>query len=279
MPEFVGRLRTPRLAAAPASPQVGEMYYDTALNQLFYWNGTAWISGSAGGAAIDYNGDFPANTPYTDGDIVISNGVAYMCVNPTAAAPVAWPGGPTPSPTAMPTYGTSFPASPINGQEHILVDSTTNPTYEWRYRYNANNTTANKWEFISTPRTWRVGGSTQNPAIATSAQTLVPELTLSLVGLIGRPLLVMFRFGFQTGVSGYLDSAVYLDGAQYTSGMGTDGIFGYQTFPNTGFAQNAGGSLVLPGLSGNHTIEIRAMSNVSGANYFAGRRHLHIQEM
>lgn len=47
--EILGRLRTPRLAAAPASPAVGEMYYDTALNTLFWWNGTTWQA--AGGAA------------------------------------------------------------------------------------------------------------------------------------------------------------------------------------------------------------------------------------
>ena len=45
MPEITGRLRTPRLAAAPASPARGEMYYDTTDNKLLWWNGTAWIEG------------------------------------------------------------------------------------------------------------------------------------------------------------------------------------------------------------------------------------------
>lgn len=39
-----------------------------------------------------YDGDFPAGTPYVDGEIVVYNGVAYMCVRPTTAAPSAWPG-------------------------------------------------------------------------------------------------------------------------------------------------------------------------------------------
>ena len=34
-------------------------------------------------------------------------------------------------------YGTTLPASPADGQEYILVDSLTNPTYQWRFRYNA----------------------------------------------------------------------------------------------------------------------------------------------
>ena len=50
-------------------------------------------------------------------------------------------------PTA-PTYGTTLPASPADGQEHVLVDSITSPTYQWRFRYNAGNTSAYKWEFI-----------------------------------------------------------------------------------------------------------------------------------
>jgi hypothetical protein len=53
-----------------------------------------------------------------------------------------------------PAYGTTLPASPVDGQEAILVDSTTAPTYQWRFRYNAGNTTAYKWEFV--------GGSAQH---------------------------------------------------------------------------------------------------------------------
>src|SRR5262245_19939368 len=48
MPDFPGRLKTPRLAAAPSSPTVGEMYYNTGSNKLFWWNGTSWIDASGG---------------------------------------------------------------------------------------------------------------------------------------------------------------------------------------------------------------------------------------
>lgn len=47
-----------------------------------------------------------------------------------------------------PGYGTSLPASPVDGQEYILVDSTTTPTYQWRFRYNAGSANTDKWEFI-----------------------------------------------------------------------------------------------------------------------------------
>ena len=100
------------------------------------------------GADLTYNGDFPANTPYTDGDIVVSNGVAYLCVQATANAPAAWPGGPTPASSPVIPYGTTLPVSPADGQEAVLVDSITNPSYQWRFRYNAQSSSAYKWEFV-----------------------------------------------------------------------------------------------------------------------------------
>jgi len=51
-------------------------------------------------------------------------------------------------PPAAVAYGTSLPASPVDGQEAILVDSTTNSTYQWRFRYNAGSTSAYKWEYV-----------------------------------------------------------------------------------------------------------------------------------
>jgi hypothetical protein len=47
-----------------------------------------------------------------------------------------------------PAYGITLPAAPVDGQEAILVDSLTVPTYTWRFRYNAGSTSAYKWEFI-----------------------------------------------------------------------------------------------------------------------------------
>jgi hypothetical protein len=95
-----------------------------------------------------YNGDFAAGN-FSDGDIVVYNGVAYVCTAPTSVAPTAWPGGITPA--AQPftiAYGTSLPASPTDGQLAVLVDSLTNPTYSWMFRYNLGSTSAYKWEYV-----------------------------------------------------------------------------------------------------------------------------------
>ena len=54
----------------------------------------------------------------------------------------------TPADVANIPYGTSLPASPFDGQEAILVDSVSNPTYQWRFRYNAGSTSTYKWEFV-----------------------------------------------------------------------------------------------------------------------------------
>jgi len=59
-------------------------------------------------------------------------------------------------------YGTSLPASPVNGQEYILVDSLTNPTYQWSFRYNAGSTSPYKWEFVGGAPVTAYGGALQS---------------------------------------------------------------------------------------------------------------------
>lgn len=46
------------------------------------------------------------------------------------------------------TYSTTLPSSPLDGQEAILVDNTSAPTYQWRFRYNASSSNTDKWEFV-----------------------------------------------------------------------------------------------------------------------------------
>jgi len=60
-------------------------------------------------------------------------------------------------------YGTTFPVSPADGQEAILVDSVTAPTYHWRFRYNAGSSSPYKWECI--------GGAPANAYVAAGEAT------------------------------------------------------------------------------------------------------------
>jgi hypothetical protein len=112
---------------------------------------------------------------FGDGLTVVDEGAGVITVNgaggPTGPAGPAGPTGPagatgatgpqgpagTPAPTVA--YGTTLPASPTDGQEAILVDSITNPSYQWRFRYNAGSSSAYKWEYTGgTPLTVRAGG-------------------------------------------------------------------------------------------------------------------------
>ena len=99
------------------------------------------------GAELAYEGDYVPATQYQDGDVVVKDGIAYICVGgPTTVAPDPAPWGA--AALTKTNYGTSLPSSPVDGQEAILVDSLTNPTYQWRFRYNAGSTSPYKWEYI-----------------------------------------------------------------------------------------------------------------------------------
>jgi hypothetical protein len=76
-------------------------------------------------------------------------------------------------PPAAVGYGTTLPGSPVDGQEYVLVDSTTAPTFQWRFRYNAGSASTYKWEFVggapafnSTGLTSTTAGVWQYPAAA-----------------------------------------------------------------------------------------------------------------
>lgn len=67
------------------------------------------------------------------------------------------------APASSVGYGTSLPGSPVDGQEHILVDNVDTPTYAWRFRWNAGSDHTDKWEFI--------GGSPALVEVATAEGT------------------------------------------------------------------------------------------------------------
>ena len=91
--------------------------------------------------------------------------------------------GSWPTSAKVVSYGTTLPGSPADGDEAILVDSTSAPTYQWRFRYNAGAAGANKWEFVGgAPQVSRVGGINQ-------------ATTASVVDLSGGPSVTVPRAG------------------------------------------------------------------------------------
>ena len=104
-----------------------------------------WVALGPKASPVDYVGDWAAGTAYLPGQVVRHNGADHIAVNPsTGQTPLAQAIG------ALPVIGigTSLPASPFDGQEYILTDSLTAPTYAWRFRYVASITDAYKWVFI-----------------------------------------------------------------------------------------------------------------------------------
>jgi len=133
---------------------------------------------------LAYGGDYAAGN-YVDGQIVVYNGIAYLCTQPTSVAPTAWPGGVSPpaAPFTIP-YGTSLPASPTDGQLAILVDSLTAPTYQWKFRYNLGHTgDAYKWEFVGGSHAFAAGSTTATPTSATWIDAGGPSMTLPRSGI------------------------------------------------------------------------------------------------
>lgn len=86
-------------------------------------------------------------------------------------------------PAGAATYGTALPGSPVNGQEHYLVDSLTNPTYQWHFRYNANNTTAYKWEFLGGTSLFAVNQALQAISGTSWNTTFGPTVTTPRPGV------------------------------------------------------------------------------------------------
>lgn len=82
-------------------------------------------------------------------------------------------------------YGTTLPGSPTDGQEAVLVDSVTNPTYQWRFRYNAGSLNTDKWEFVGgSPAYAKVAASESTASTAYVALTTVgPSFTIPRGGV------------------------------------------------------------------------------------------------
>jgi hypothetical protein len=124
-----------------------------------------------GGADLSFDGDWVAGT-YQDGDVVVYNGVAYLCVGgPTTAPPDPAIWGIAGAAAGV-SYGTTLPVAPVDGQEAILVDNVANPSYQWRFRFNAGSSSPYKWEFI--------GGSDALVQVATDQTTATNNAWVNL---------------------------------------------------------------------------------------------------
>ena len=148
-------------------------------------DGLKWApAAGGGGGGVDYKGAYNAGTAYVQGDVVLYNGVQYVAVNPgTGQTPPAVPGIGS---LAVIGMGTTLPASPFDGQEYVLVDSLTAPTYQWRFRYCAGITDAYKWVFVGGSRLYHYIGTNETTTTVGSAVDLTtdgPKFTAPRAGI------------------------------------------------------------------------------------------------
>ena len=96
------------------------------------------------------------------------------------SAPFWEPLAASPQQPPIVTVGTTLPASPTDTQEAILVDSLTNPTYAWHFKYMASITGANKWVFLGGAPHYTFPGTANQTIAAVSAWTY-PATTCDFV--------------------------------------------------------------------------------------------------
>ena len=129
--------------------------------------------------------------------------------------------------TVLPTigagYGTSLPGSPTDGQEYILVDSTTAPTYQWRFRYNAGSSQTEKWEFVGGAPALSTVATLEGTTSATYAAltTAGPSIVIPQAGVYAIELGAQFEVSGGSGVAASYMS--YDIGA--TGAVDADGAF------------------------------------------------------
>jgi hypothetical protein len=92
--KYEGRqFRAHQLGAAPSTPVTGQLYYNTADNTLYWWDGTAWQSAKApssmaptGPAGGDLSGTYP-NPGIAAGVIVDADVNAAAAIQPSKLSP------------------------------------------------------------------------------------------------------------------------------------------------------------------------------------------------
>lgn len=179
----------------------------------------------------------------------------------TVAGVPTWVAG-----SGAPGYATTLPGSPTNGQETILVDSTTAPTYVWRFRYNSSSSSAFKWEFIGgTPKVVTVDteqstGSTSYVDLGTDG----PSFILPNAGDYQ-----MTWGGYAFAASGFVDGffGLHVNAVSVRDGQVFAGAL-------TGGADEATFRHIHAGASASHVAKVRYKVN-SGTGSF-GRRRLEV---
>jgi hypothetical protein len=188
------------------------------------------------------------------------------------SAPFWEPLAASPQQPPIVTVGTTLPASPTDTQEAILVDSLTNPTYQWRFRYNANSTSPYKWEFIGGP-----------PLLGWSATSVTNGATLGAwVNMVGTAVILPRSGEYQ--IDGGCTVSHPSGGATSYASIWAGNASNVLAYSNFGFPSAGGfsGSIYVPpqkwNLTAGNAVGMGGQSNfANGAWSFLGWRMLPVR--
>jgi len=148
--------------------------------------GVKWAAVPGSGIPItifDAKGDLIAGAANdTPAKLTVGADASLLIADSSQAAGLRW-GTP---PALATTIGTTLPASPVDGQEAVLVDSLTAPTYNWRFKYVAGITAdAYKWVFIGGDDAFSevVASESPNSATYVALTTPGPSITVPRAGI------------------------------------------------------------------------------------------------
>jgi hypothetical protein len=222
-----------------------------ATGEVPVWNGTTWVRSSVTRISTVRPQDLTQDGAST-GQVLAWNGSIWA-----------------PSSAAGPGYGTSLPGSPSDGQEYILVDSTTAPTWRWRLRYNSANSGSYKWEFVGGTPAYAAVTAYQSTTSSgyVDLTTVGPSFTLPRAGEYE------FWFGADAAYNGTAGSGGRIElydstaSAQITETQ--NGVEGDATapYPLTRIARAT--------VTGANSLKLRYKINGGGTAYF-GLRFLHV---
>jgi len=240
------------------------------------------IVGPAQGAVVHFWNASPTAVTFKNalsggaGATLQNKGSVDLTLNPFEGVSYAWDGGgnwrEVGEARVAVGYGTSLPASPVDGQEYVLVDSLTNASYCWRFRYNAGSGSANKWEFI--------GGS---PAVArvetTEATTSGTYVDLATVGpsfTIPRAGDYLLRWGYHAANTAQAQNAQAIV-ARNGAGQGNFDLFvSFLLVTVTGNVFAGAAERTMTGLAAADVLKLLYMSSNGGGLTFS-RRFLVVQ--